>query len=75
MLLPTVQPGRHMHCCETEHSPEHLWNEENVKDLGIRAAGTEDHKIITRIYKISSENKSSSSQKYKSTKTTMIFNI
>lgn len=26
-------------CCETEYSLEHLWNEENVKDLGIRAAG------------------------------------
>lgn len=43
-------------CCETENSLEHLWNEENVKELGIRAAG-KDHKIITRISEIPSKKK------------------
>lgn len=38
MLLSTVQPGRHRLAVK-QYSLEHLWNEENVKDLGIRAAG------------------------------------
>lgn len=67
--------ARDAHACyKTEYSLEHLWNEENAKELGIRAAG-KDHKIITRISEISSGNKSPSSQKCTSTKTTIIFNI
>lgn len=40
----TVQPGRHMHCCEPEYSLECLETQENVKELGIMATGKEVHK-------------------------------